>query len=190
MTFDRDHFVSDCVDATNGPTPEQAARELLAHAVGDADSVIANLGVPARGGVEALHVSGTLTILNVVWAPRMTLMPHNHNMWAVIGVYAGREDNIFWKRRKGDTTKIEAAGAQSLGAGNVAPLGANVIHSVTNPTSGFTGAIHVYGGDFFAKERSEWDPLSLIEQPYDVDKNIKLFEEANASLRDGETTGS
>jgi predicted metal-dependent enzyme (double-stranded beta helix superfamily) len=32
---------------------------------------------------------------NVVWAPKMTIMPHNHCMWAVIGVYTGREDNIF-----------------------------------------------------------------------------------------------
>jgi len=23
-----------------------------------------------------------LTILNLIWAPRMTILPHNHNMWA------------------------------------------------------------------------------------------------------------
>jgi predicted metal-dependent enzyme (double-stranded beta helix superfamily) len=28
----------------------------------------------------------------------MTIMPHNRLMWAVLGVYAGREDNIFWRR--------------------------------------------------------------------------------------------
>jgi len=27
----------------------------------------------------------------------MTIMPHNHRMWAVIGIYTGREDNIFWR---------------------------------------------------------------------------------------------
>jgi hypothetical protein len=35
--------------------------------------------------------------LNVVWGPRMTIMPHNHRMWTVIGIYTGREDNIFWR---------------------------------------------------------------------------------------------
>ena len=45
--------------------------------------------------------------------------------------------------------------------------------------SGTTGAIHVYGGDFFAAERSEWDPETLREQPYDVEKTLRLFEEAN-----------
>ena len=112
----------------------------------------------------------------------MTLMPHNHNMWAVIGVYGGREDNIFWRRRGDDSRgRIEAAGAKSLGPRDVRALGRDIIHSVTNPTSQFTGAIHVYGGDFFAVDRSEWDPENLEEHPYDIEKNMKLFEEANTN---------
>ena len=42
----------------------------------------------------------------------MTIWPHNHQMWAVIGIYSGREDNIFWRRLpKG---KVEAAAARAL----------------------------------------------------------------------------
>jgi predicted metal-dependent enzyme (double-stranded beta helix superfamily) len=52
---------------------------------------------------------------------------------------------------------------------------------VTNPTSQFTAAIHIYGGDFFAVDRSEWDPEKLEEHPYDLEKNMRLFEEANAT---------
>jgi hypothetical protein len=55
------------------------------------------------------------------------------------------------------------------------------IHSVTNPLSRFTGALHVYGGDFFGIERSEWDPATLREQRYDVEKALRLFEEANGA---------
>jgi len=44
------------------------------------------------------------------------------------------------------------------------------------------GAIHVYGGDFFALPRSEWDPERLIEQPFDVQKALALFEESNRRL--------
>ena len=36
-----------------------------------------------------------------------------------------------------------------------------------------------------AAERSEWDPESLQEGRYDVAKNMKLFEEANAHYRTG-----
>ena len=59
-------------------------------------------------------------------------------------------------------------------------LGHNIIHSVTNPIARLTGAIHVYGGDFYAVKRSEWDAETLTERPYDMEKNIRLFTEANA----------
>ena len=96
--------------------------------------------------MQKLYHSPELTILNVVWAPYMTIYPHNHRMWAVIGVYTGREDNIFWKR---NGNKVEAAGAQALSERDAVPLGPDIIHSVTNPIPRLTGAIHVYGGDFF-----------------------------------------
>lgn len=69
---------------------------------------------------------------------------------------------------------IEARGARSLGVGDVAALGPDVIHSVTNPLTRCTGAIHVYGGDFFAIERSEWEPEFLSERPYDIER-VKAF---------------
>jgi predicted metal-dependent enzyme (double-stranded beta helix superfamily) len=61
-------------------------------------------------------------------------------------------------------------------------LGKDIIHSVTNPLARLTGAIHVYAGDFFAAERSEWDPETLAEHPYDVAHTMRLFEESNAAL--------
>ena len=67
-------------------------------------------------------------------------------------------------------------------AKEVAALGPDAIHSVTNPVSGLTGALHVYGGNFFETPRSEWDPVSLHEGTYDVAKNLRLFEESNQLL--------
>jgi predicted metal-dependent enzyme (double-stranded beta helix superfamily) len=102
-------------------------------------------------------------------------------MWAVIGIYTGREDNIFWRRLPGEAGgRNEAAGAKSLGERDVEPLGRDIIHTVTNPLPRLTGAIHVYGGDFFAASRSEWDPETLLERPFEMEKNMRLFEQANA----------
>jgi len=96
-------------------------------------------------------------------------------MWAVIGVYTGREDNIFWRRLpEEDSGQIEAAGAKSLGERDAEPLGRDIIHSVTNPLARLTGAIHVYGGDFFSVSRSEWDPETLLERHYDMEKNMPV----------------
>jgi predicted metal-dependent enzyme (double-stranded beta helix superfamily) len=64
---------------------------------------------------------------------------------------------------------IEAAGARALTTGDVCPMGADIIHSVTNPIPRLTAALHVYGGDFFEAERSEWEPESLVEQQLDIE---------------------
>jgi predicted metal-dependent enzyme (double-stranded beta helix superfamily) len=175
-----EQFIGDCKMALKDRTPTKAVREIVARAVADPAALLKILGTPKQGGVNRIHVSGQLTILNVVWAPYMTLKPHNHNMWAVIGVYGGREDNIFWRRIKGDPDgRIEAAGAKSIGVREVRPLGEDIIHSVTNPTTKLTGAIHVYGGDFFEMHRSEWEAETLQERPYDIEGNMKLFADAN-----------
>ena len=60
-------------------------------------------------------------------------------------------------------------------------LGADAIHSVDNPMQRFTGAIHVYGGDFVNQPRSQWDPDTLAEQPYDHAQVRRLFAEATAA---------
>ena len=184
--FDLQRFIDDCRTAASAGDPG-AARDLVARAVSEPEALIQALGAPTRGGVHKLYNTEQLTIINVAWAPHMTLKPHNHEMWAVIGIYTGREDNIFWRRLPEASPnsdepgyQIEAAGAKSLGAKSVIPLGKDIIHSVTNPLSRITGAIHVYGGDFFGKSRSEWDAERLREQPYDVAANMSLFEAANS----------
>jgi len=183
MPFDRNQFIADCCAAVRADPTHKAVREVVSRAVADPSAVLKGLGEPSRGCVEKIYHTADLTILNVIWPPRFTIMPHNHRMWAVIGVYTGREDNIFWRRRgEGGGAAVEAAGAKSLTVRDAEPLGRDIIHSVTNPISRLTGAIHVYGGDFFAVERSEWDPETLCEQRYDVAKNMRLFEEANAAL--------
>ena len=184
MPFNLEGFITDCRSAIEGDNPQELISDIVENAIRDPNSVFVALGTPERSMVEKLYVSNELTIINVVWAPKMTMLPHNHNTWAVVGVYAGREDNIFWRRLKDDPNgKIEAAGAKSIASTEVAALGKKLIHSVTNPTSSFTSAIHVYGANFFEIERSEWEPVNLVESPYDVEKNVGLFEVENTILK-------
>jgi predicted metal-dependent enzyme (double-stranded beta helix superfamily) len=183
MAFHLDQFIADCRDARDADPSHKLVREVVARAVSDPAAILKALGEPKRSEVQKLYHSDTLTILNVIWAPKMTVMPHDHRMWAVIGIYSGREDNIFWRRVPGSKGgKLEAAGAKALSERDAEPLGHNIIHSVTNPIPRLTGAIHVYGGDFYREARSEWDPETLLEERYDVERAIRLFEEANASM--------
>ena len=178
--FDLDRFVADCRAAVAGDPSFNSAREVVAGAVADPAGIIARLGEPQRAGVEQLYHSADLNILNFAWGPQMTLLPHNHLMRVVIGIYTGREDNIFWRRAAGAAGgKIEPIGVRCLTAGTAVVLEEDVIHSVTNPLMRPTGAIHVYGGDFFGIRRSEWDPETLLERPFDLDNEMQWFEEMN-----------
>jgi predicted metal-dependent enzyme (double-stranded beta helix superfamily) len=181
--FNKDQFVQDCLEAA--AQGQAAIHELVAGAVSDGPGVIRELGEPEHAGVFPLYRSPGLTIINFAWAPCMSLMPHNHQMYAVIGIYTGREDNIFWRRTP---ASIEASGARSLGTGDVASLDSAAIHSVLNPIGKMTCAIHVYGGDFFAphEPRSEWDHETLKEGPWDIEKVKKIFSDSEARFKAGQ----
>jgi predicted metal-dependent enzyme (double-stranded beta helix superfamily) len=174
--LDLDHFVADCLTAVKADPSHKGVHEVVRRAFSDPGAVLAAVGEPTESGVTPIYRSKDLTIINLVWKPGITIMPHNHEMWAVIGIYGGREDNIFWRRIKDHPDgHIEAAGARALSTGDVTPLGKDIIHSVTNPIMKLSGAIHVYGGDFFETHRSEWDPESLSERPFDIEKAKALF---------------
>jgi len=103
-------------------------RDVVARAIAEPGALMKTLGEPRRAGIQTLHRSPELTVLNLVWGPGMSVTPHNHEMWAVIGIYDGREDNIFWRRLPGDARgRIEAAGARALSERDVQPLGRDII---------------------------------------------------------------
>jgi predicted metal-dependent enzyme (double-stranded beta helix superfamily) len=177
---DLERFVADCVAASGDGDPQAAVLEVLAKAVHDPHAMLAALGEPREAGIKVLHQSKTLTIFNAAWTPQMNLMPHNHLMWANIGIYAGREDNMLWRRTP---ASIEAFGARALFEGDAVALPVDVIHSVTNPLLRFTGGIHIYGGDFFDTTRSQWNPETLTREPSDGAAIRSMFERENDRMR-------
>ncbi len=177
--MDIDRFVADCVTASEETEAQAAVNEVLARAVSTPDEVLAALGDPDKAGLNVLLSSPSLTIFSAAWTPQMNLMPHDHLMWANIGIYTGREDNIFWKRT---SDGIEAYGADVLFVKDTAMLPEDALHSVTNPLQRFTGGIHIYGGDFFDTTRSQWNPETLEEEPSDGAKIREMFRRENERL--------
>jgi len=148
--FDLEQFTADCRAALKADSSHKLVREVAARAVADPAGILKALGEPKRPEIQKLYHAPDLTIINVIW------------------------------RRVGDGSgRIEAAGARALSVGDAEPLGHNIIHSVTNPIPRLTGAIHIYGGDFFGAHRSEWDAETLTEGPMDGKKAVRRFEEAN-----------
>lgn len=177
---DLQKFIEDCIAANKDTDPQAAVKEVLARGVSNPAGMLKAIGEPKEAGLKVFLRSSELTIFAASWTPQMNLMPHNHHMWANIGIYTGREDNILWERKKDG---LDASDVRCLFAGDVATLNNNAIHSVTNPLQRFTGGLHIYGGDFFATERSQWDPETLDEQPSNGDVIRDIFKKANEQMR-------
>lgn len=177
--FDLETFTASCRNALRERNSHAAVQEIVAEAVSQPQQILRSLGEPKLSGIHTLYRSEHLTILNVLWGPGMSLYPHDHRMWAVIGIYSGREDNSFYRRSE---SGLIVQGGKTLDLKDTIPLGAAVIHSVTNPLDQITAAIHLYGGDFFAVPRSEWDPRTFEERPYNIEHAREVFEKANNRL--------
>lgn len=183
--FDVARFIAECEAANASSGGRDAVRETLTAAISNPAELVAVFGEPRRAGVQVLHRSPELTILHIAWPPSFTQTPHNHLLWAEIGVYAGREDNIFWRRNARDANwSIEATGTASLRAGECRSLDHDIIHSVTNPLDRVTVGLHVYGGDLFAAPRSMWDGETLAESLLDHARDDRAVEAYNARFTD------
>jgi predicted metal-dependent enzyme (double-stranded beta helix superfamily) len=174
-------IVAKCQGSLTEHSPALAVRDVLRELVDNRSGLERALGPVERGGITSLHNAPDLTVLHVAWTPGMALYPHDHRMWAVIGLYGGQEDNAFFRRAP---EGLEEVGGRELPAGEVLVLGEEAIHSVANSRREFAVALHVYGGDFFSVERSEWDPQTFKERPRDLERTRRLFEEANARWSD------
>ena len=171
--FDLDRFIAE-IRETLLERSRQAMRQVVARAVSDPAAITRCLGAPEKAGIQVLHRGADFTVMNIAWAPQQVTLAHNHRLAAIIGMYAGREDNVFWRKVPNpEKYQIEPAGGTALGVGDVALLGRDIIHSVVNPLGRISAAIHVYDGDFFAAERSMWDAESLAEAPYDAATALK-----------------
>jgi predicted metal-dependent enzyme (double-stranded beta helix superfamily) len=123
-------------------------------------------GLSDKAGIRVLSCDASLTVAHVVIPAGLPKsLPHNHRMWAVIGMEKGREANEFY-RRSGDT--LEESGGRVVEAGEVLALGPEVIHRVQNPLAhGSSSALHVYGGDLLTVARSMWTKPGWHEEQFD-----------------------
>ncbi len=120
--FEVQEFIASCQTALQEHSPELAVKELIEEVMSRPSEVETALGTPTQGDLNTLFRSDELTVLNIIWAPGMTLYPHNHNLWAVIGLYGGQENNTFFRRNPKDTSLIRA-GFKELQAQDSVGLG-------------------------------------------------------------------
>jgi predicted metal-dependent enzyme (double-stranded beta helix superfamily) len=161
---DAESIVAECRSVLAEAQPMLAVKEILERVVATPEEVTA--GLRARPGVAVLHRGPDLTVLSVVIAPGAPAsLPHDHRMWAVVGIYGGQEDNQFFRRAGGG---LEERGGRSLQVSDTLAMGDDTVHAIRNPLDhSALAAIHVYGGDLIGAERSMWMVPGFEEQPFD-----------------------
>lgn len=175
--MDLDTLLAELTEAIREDTPQLAVRDVLQRALERPGELAAALPC-TRAEFVPLLSTPEITVMKTVWAPGMHVPPHDHRMWGAIAVYGGKEDNTFWRRAG---AALEQSGGKELAAGDIGLMGSDTIHSVHAPLArAWTGAVHVYGGDFVTQERSMW--FDGEERIGDSSRTAAIFEEANRTL--------
>jgi predicted metal-dependent enzyme (double-stranded beta helix superfamily) len=189
QTFDKDQFIADCLAAVrSGDRPQAQVRELVERAVAAPAAIASEVRPWSESPMMTIwHRSAEFTALHIVWPPEVDLFAHDHNLWAVIGIYGGREDNSFYRRR--EDGGIEPHTGKTLHAKDVVALGSEVVHSVRNPTKEWTAALHCYGGEFFTTPRTMWDRKTLEPKDFDPEFVRGVLEAAADRARKATTPG-
>ena len=181
-TFDLDAFIGHCRDAVTGEAePWLAVREVLEEALSDRAAIAAALPVD-RAELVPLYAGEDVTVVKVVWAPRMTFPPHDHLTWACNGLYAGTEHNTLFAL---DDERLRPTGEFVIEEGGIGVLDADAIHAVRNPDRrALSAAIHVYGGDFPSLPRTNWMGDPPRRRPASIEATRQMFAAANDRLDD------
>lgn len=163
MTADLDQLVVDCQAALAEPRPQPALKEVLDRLVRRRSDLLEALPAP-RQQMTVIHVSSHLTIFQLVNAPGFAFHAHDHGCWSAVAFYSGRERNTFYRRIPNG---VVASGGREYDAGDVTLMGAEVIHAIENPSHSNNAALHVFAGNPFTAQCSQWDSESLAEAPFD-----------------------
>jgi predicted metal-dependent enzyme (double-stranded beta helix superfamily) len=145
----------DVVDAlrTAERDPEAAA-EVVGRMVRSPEHLERMLGVEDRAGITVLDAQSDLTVQRVIWPAGLRIAPHDHRMWAAIGVYRGSEYHwLFAPREPG----LAETNIRRVDEGTVLALEPDAIHAVANLVARPCVALHVYGGNLDATARSTWE---------------------------------
>jgi len=177
MSFDPDGFVTKCRAALLDDDPAKAVHEVVAAAVVAGAAIDAALGVENATYPSALYKSPELTVQRITWWPGYQSLPHEHRMWAVVGVYDGVEVNRTYRR---SASALEPIATHEVGVADVIALDDTAVHSVENPLRTRTAGLHVYGGPILTQPRSAWGPDGR-EQPFT--EHAELEREMFVTLR-------
>src|SRR3954454_2804324 len=178
--FDIDEFVRECLEAWEADGAD-AVKDVLDRTLGRGCAPVRErFGDPREAHLQVLYPGPELVIENMVWAPGMSYPAHNHNTPVMTGVYAGLEVNDFYHPSPRVGGRLQRTQTVDIGEGDAVLMGYDAIHRIANPNRrSFTGAFHIYMGDYLHSSRSIWYPDEASETPASFELTKDIFAAAN-----------
>lgn len=107
------------------------------------------------------------TVVSFVWGPGQKTPVHDHQVWGLVGMLRGAEDETRYTRRADGT--LAASGVARLVPGQVEAVSPRIgdIHQVSNAFADKVSiSIHVYGADIGAVSRHTFDAATGSEKTF------------------------
>ncbi len=165
-----EEFVETCRSVLDRADAADRVAAAMTPVLADSDALSAAIEAhrPPGGGPAVIHRSDDLTVLGLAVPAAFVSPVHDHTIWAVVGIYIGAEDNVFYRRADADNADggIVETGRAVLHTGEVLALPPDAVHRIANSGTDTMRALHVYGGDLFATHRSQWDDDTGERRPF------------------------
>ncbi len=151
--FDLEALVAELKSASRSGNAATEMRSIMDQAFSDPENVARHIPEFAEDDT-VIYEDDHLSIWHCRFQPGDPVPPHDHQVSAIIGIYAGVERNAFYKSNDGG---IEHSSDVMLGPGEVLSIGPSAIHSVECASEEPSCGIHVYGGPLTRIERNLFD---------------------------------
>ena len=177
--FDRDGFIESCVAALSETEPIESMRELVLRAIREPSALDEAFPVPVDPDDDGvLYQAPELFITSAMFPRSFRTGIHDHGVAAVVGLWAGYEDNFLFHRLPHG---LQSDGVTRVQAGETLLLSADAIHDVHSPVSTWSAALHVYLGDIVTLERHSWTDAAAQPSRFDGDDLEQRWADAAAA---------
>lgn len=173
-SFDLDSLVEELKTASRSDDPKKEVKAIMDRIFADTDTIRAHIPDFEEDEIN-LFEDEAVSIWVCRFMPGTPIPPHDHQMPAIIGLYAGIERNRFFKLETED--KITETGHVDIKPGDVLNISPTDIHGVECIGKEPSCGIHVYFGPLQSIDRSLYDQRAETRVKFTEDAFNRLTQD-------------
>lgn len=154
VPFDLNELIEELKIASQSATPKPDVKAIMDRVFDDPNTIRQHIPHFEEDEIN-LYEDNVISIWVCRFMPGTPIPPHDHQMSAMIGLYAGIERNRFFKLETKD--KIVETGHVDMKPGDVLNIAPTAIHAVECVGNEPSCGIHVYFGPLQTIDRSLYD---------------------------------